>query len=1065
MKKIVLFTISILIFFSTSATELHVGDGQTYSTIQEAVDEASKGDVIVIHQGIYREEVRIHTDGITIRANEGDEVIVSGCIPLLDWTDMGNGIYSTTMDWDVTEANSANQVFIDGVMIHNARWPNRTGDLVMDFEEGIIDDADDAVAFSGGSDPGYDKKISVYDDSITNEPAERWVGANIYMNLSNPTHRKDGQGNTGEVLSIDGNKITAAGKGYRSYEQMDNWGIDTDTRYYLYNPTPEAVEATGGVTALLDTTEWWKNGNTLYVKTPDGNPPASDPDGDNLVEAKKNVFVFRPEEDGTFSDVTIRDLKIFAAAITTEENYWNQGGISSAENNLFDNLDFEYIHHTENCAGDWQVQWNGKSGFILSGENNVIKNTTIVYSAASAVSILGKANRLFNCVIHDVNYMVTESGAVNFNTRKTSSTDHEVAYCSIYNTTHAGISMRNIKNADENKPGVARFHHNLLYNCTSRAFDAGYFDEAGENKNWLRIDHNVLYGAPDGIRIGIYVDYGDVHSTKNPREAEYLPARFIIDHNVVYDIGFAIGVNAADDLKIFNNTVLQSDWSASRAIGNGVLLDEHAKNSIVQNNISEIDDAWSINGTVSHNLNPESDDIKNSYFVDAANGNFMITEDAVNAIDAGINIPGYDDVYIKSPDLGAYEFGLPKWSAGAADKSFTLTIISENGSVNYKSGSEFPDGTQIVLKAQGEKGYGLSEWSGDASGNENPLLVSMDSDKTITANFTSVPTYSFTVNADENGTTAIYPQAGSYNQGDDVQITANPTVSEIYEFDKWTGDVSSGSEMDNPLRLIMDGDKSLTANFKRQQLWYEFTDVSYINTFEGKTLNNVEISWRNNGDFSEINFRQSDRLTMNNVGIKDDKIIHEFLVNTIDISSYPKLHLKAMAREEITLIVNIYDHDGNSTNSVHFIEFVGEYESKEYIVDFFDADIDLTKVSKIEWGVGDVAAENETRIIFEALALGTQLEKTGISDKIHVEDSPGILVNSSFSEHVLIKTNNFEHHKYLEIFDLQGRCVYRQETTQNIFYISKNIFTCTGIFFVKVHDRKRNLTKKVFVDL
>jgi hypothetical protein len=49
----------------------------------------------------------------------------------------------------------------------------------------------------------------------------------------------------------------------------------------------------------------------------------------------------------------------------------------------------------------------------------------------------------------------------------------------------------------------------------------------------------------------------------------------------------------------------------------------------------------------------------------------------------------------------------------------------------------YPDGTRVELTATPASGWNFTGWSGDASGSANPLTVTMNSNKTITANFST----------------------------------------------------------------------------------------------------------------------------------------------------------------------------------------------------------------------------------------------------------------------------------------------------------------------------------------
>ena len=104
----------------------------------------------------------------------------------------------------------------------------------------------------------------------------------------------------------------------------------------------------------------------------------------------------------------------------------------------------------------------------------------------------------------------------------------------------------------------------------------------------------------------------------------------------------------------------------------------------------------------------------------------------------------------------------------------------------------------------------FSEWGGDATGSDNPLTVTMDADKTITATFieSGVETYTLTVNTVGNGTVTQSPESGPYPDGEEVELTATP--DEGWQFDGWSGDLTVTT---NPATIIMDSDKTVTATF------------------------------------------------------------------------------------------------------------------------------------------------------------------------------------------------------------------------------------------------------------
>jgi hypothetical protein len=60
------------------SANLNVGSGQTYATIQDAVDAAQPGDTIVVHAGVYNENVVITVNDLTVENVTGEAVQIVG---------------------------------------------------------------------------------------------------------------------------------------------------------------------------------------------------------------------------------------------------------------------------------------------------------------------------------------------------------------------------------------------------------------------------------------------------------------------------------------------------------------------------------------------------------------------------------------------------------------------------------------------------------------------------------------------------------------------------------------------------------------------------------------------------------------------------------------------------------------------------------------------------------------------------------------------------------------------------------------------------------------------------
>jgi uncharacterized repeat protein (TIGR02543 family) len=144
-------------------------------------------------------------------------------------------------------------------------------------------------------------------------------------------------------------------------------------------------------------------------------------------------------------------------------------------------------------------------------------------------------------------------------------------------------------------------------------------------------------------------------------------------------------------------------------------------------------------------------------------------------------------------------------------REYTLTPITpSNGTITGLAPSgKYPTGMSATLTAVPNSGFAFTGWTGDASGEVNPLSVLMNTDKTIGATFTRQ--FSLTTTTLINGTITGLVSGGKYLTGTTATLTAVPAPG--YAFTGWTG---SASGTTNPLSVLMDSDKTIGATFIRQ---------------------------------------------------------------------------------------------------------------------------------------------------------------------------------------------------------------------------------------------------------
>ncbi len=142
---------------------------------------------------------------------------------------------------------------------------------------------------------------------------------------------------------------------------------------------------------------------------------------------------------------------------------------------------------------------------------------------------------------------------------------------------------------------------------------------------------------------------------------------------------------------------------------------------------------------------------------------------------------------------------------------YTLSTEASGGTISTDlPGPTYPAGSSVTVTAAAYQGYVFTGWSNGLSGLTNPAVVTMDADKTIQANFRpETDRYTLTVHSDHGDVTLDSVQ-DVYAPGTPVVVRVEP--HDGYAFIGWSDDLTG---VTNPATVIMDGDKTITANFIR----------------------------------------------------------------------------------------------------------------------------------------------------------------------------------------------------------------------------------------------------------
>lgn len=146
--------------------------------------------------------------------------------------------------------------------------------------------------------------------------------------------------------------------------------------------------------------------------------------------------------------------------------------------------------------------------------------------------------------------------------------------------------------------------------------------------------------------------------------------------------------------------------------------------------------------------------------------------------------------------------------------SAQLTVhINGQGEVKAKNANgdlvaleeSYPQGAQLELVALPAADWEFVNWTGDLSSTQNPVVLDLDGDKTITVNFSS-PGNNLTILVSGNGTVTTTEDAGNF------VLTALPAVG--WQFSQWSGGLSGSV---NPAIVTVGTSTVITATFTPKQ--------------------------------------------------------------------------------------------------------------------------------------------------------------------------------------------------------------------------------------------------------
>jgi hypothetical protein len=336
-----------------------------WQTLSKAAAVAAPGDTVFLRTGTYNETLRPAKSGeadkpIRFVGASGERPILSGANPLTGaWQPHQGSIYKLQTDLKFI------QLFVDGKMMPEARWPNTPPGELMTYNRA-----------AAGEGTGYE----VLADK--NLPAGDWNG--------------------GIVLFWPGSRWVSMTRRISDYQPDQSLRFDPTTeqkvkdKYHATDPyKPHAGNPyvlMGSLAGLDSPGEWFldENTSTVYLWTHDNQSPAS-----HTVAVKQRDYA---ADFGKLRFVELRGVDIFGAGVN----------MADAQGCVLEDCRLRYVEHVR----QWDSGKLPPVRNVITGKGNEWRRCLIHGAATTGLQMAGEDNRLTNSIIRDVNYAGTGRGGL-----------------------------------------------------------------------------------------------------------------------------------------------------------------------------------------------------------------------------------------------------------------------------------------------------------------------------------------------------------------------------------------------------------------------------------------------------------------------------------------------------------------------------------------------------------------------------------------------------------------------------------------------------------------------------
>jgi PGF-pre-PGF domain-containing protein len=381
----ILIAVTFFVCGTASAETIYVGSGETNKTIQSAVNNATAGDIIIVRDGTYTENVKVNKPSLTIRSQNGSANCNVTANLISEHVFYVSRDYVNISGFNVSGATNSYQA---GICIYGRQHCNISDNIALGNYYGIyLTSSSNNNLMSNTADNNSNRGIclaSSSNNNLTNNTANNNTYNGIYLTSSSDN-------NTLMSNTADNNNVNGINLASSSYNNLTNNTADNNTGDGINlasssynnltintadNNTGDGINlaSSSNNNTLMSNTADNNTGNGIYLVSSSNNNNLTINTADNnkhgiyLTSSSYNNLTNNTANNNNYNGIFLTSSSDNNnLTINTADNNTGNGIklVSSSNNTIYNN----YFNNTNNAWDDGNNTWNTTITPKTSGPN------------------------------------------------------------------------------------------------------------------------------------------------------------------------------------------------------------------------------------------------------------------------------------------------------------------------------------------------------------------------------------------------------------------------------------------------------------------------------------------------------------------------------------------------------------------------------------------------------------------------------------------------------------------------------------------------------------------------